>query len=109
MDSLRRLLSLMEPASTKFSSLKDANVEQPSGDDVATNSLAYFQATQSLLKDLRQKAGSYNSDAFWIDMYSTKIDKLPILLPMIVRRRAPSRLHLVTFATTVGAGNNFPY
>ena len=79
MDSLRRLLSLMEPPSTKFSSLKDANVEEPSGDDPAKNSLAYFHATQSLLKDLRQKAGSYNSDAFWIDMYSTKIDKLPIL------------------------------
>lgn len=79
MDSLRRLLSLMEPASTKFSSLKDANVEQPSGDDMAKNSLAYFQATQSLMKDLRQKAGSYNSDAFWIDTYANKIDKLPIL------------------------------
>ena len=79
MDSLRRLLSLMEPPSTKFSSLKDANVEEASGDDVAKNSLAYFQTTQSLMKDLRQKAGSYNSDAFWIDMYSTKIDKLPIL------------------------------
>ena len=79
MDSLRRLLSLMEPASTKFSSLKDANVEQPSGDDMEKNSVVYFQTTQSLLKDLRQKAGSYNSDAFWIDMYSTKIDKLPIL------------------------------
>lgn len=79
MDSLRRLLSLMEPPSTKFSSLKDANVEEASGDDMAKNSLAYFQVTQSLMKDLRQKAGSYNSDAFWIDMYSTKIDKLPIL------------------------------
>ena len=78
-DSLRRLLSLMEPASTKFSSLKDANVEAPSGDDMAKNSLVYFQTTQGLLKDLRQKAGSYNSDAFWIDMYSSKIDKLPIL------------------------------
>ena len=79
MDSLRRLLSLMEPPSTKFSSLKDANVEEASGDDMAKNSLAYFQATQSLMKDLRQKAGSYNSDAFWIDTYSTKIDHLPIL------------------------------
>ena len=48
MDSLRRLLSLMEPPSTKFSSLKDANVEEASGDDMAKNSLAYFQSTQSL-------------------------------------------------------------
>ena len=39
-DSLRRLLSLMEPPSTKFSSLKDTNVQSPSGDDMAKNSLA---------------------------------------------------------------------
>lgn len=79
MDSLRRLLSLMEPPSTKFSSLKEANVETASGDDIAQNSLAYFQATQALMKDLRQKAGSYTSDAYWIDRYAGKIDRLPIL------------------------------
>ena len=79
MDSLRRLLSLMEPPSTKFSSLKDANVEEATGDDMAKNSLAYFQSTQALMKDLRQKAGSHNSDAYWIDRYTTKIDHLPIL------------------------------
>lgn len=79
MDSMRRLLSLMEPPSTKFSSLKDANVETASGDDMAKNSLAYFQETQELMKDLRQKAGSYTSDAYWIDRYAGKIDRLPIL------------------------------
>lgn len=79
MDSLRRLLSLMEPPSTKFSSLKEANVEAASGDDMAKNSLAYFQATQALMKDLRPKAGSHSSDAYWIDRYASKIDRLPIL------------------------------
>ena len=69
----------MEPPSTKFSSLKDANVEAASGDDMAKNSLAYFQATQTLMKDLRQKAGSASSDAYWIDRYASKIDRLPIL------------------------------
>ena len=78
-DSLRRLLSLMEPPSTKFSSLKGKNVEEASGDDTAKLSLAYFKSTQSLMKDLRQKAGSHNSDAYWIDRYGTKIDRLPIL------------------------------
>ena len=78
-DSLRRLLSLMEPPSTKFSSLKGQNVEEATGDDMAKLSLAYFKSTQSLMKDLRQKAGSYNSDAYWIDRYATKIDHLPIL------------------------------
>lgn len=78
-DALRRILSLMEPASTKFSSLKDENVEKATGDDMAKLSLAYFKSTQSLMKDLRQKAGSYNSDSYWIDRYATKIDHLPIL------------------------------
>jgi hypothetical protein len=69
----------MEPPSTKFSSLKEANVEEASGDDMAQNSLAYFQATQALMKDLRPKAGSYKSDAYWIERYAAKIDRLPIL------------------------------
>lgn len=42
-DSLRRLLSLMEPPSTKFSSLKEANVETASGDEMAKSSQAYFR------------------------------------------------------------------
>ena len=69
----------MEPPSTKFSSLKNVNVEKPSGDDIAQNSLAYFHATQSLIKDLRKHAGSYNSDSYWMDRYVKKIDSLPIL------------------------------
>lgn len=79
MESLRRLLSLMEPPSTKFSSLKEANIESPSDDDTAKRSLAYFQATQTLMKDLRQKAGSFNTDAYWIERYAKKIDNLSIL------------------------------
>ena len=79
MDALRRVLSLMEPPSTKFSSLKDANIEEATGDDMAANSLAYFKSTQSYLKDLRQQGGSHNSDAYWTDRYAAKIDQLPIL------------------------------
>lgn len=78
-DALRRLFSMMEPPSTKFSSLKDANVEKPSGDDIAQNSLAYFKATQALVKDLKEKAQLSTTDAFWVDRYATRIDKLPIL------------------------------
>ena len=79
MDALRLVLSLMEPPSTKFSSLKDTNVEEATGDDMAANSLAYFKSTQSYLKDLRQQGGSHNSDAYWTDRYAAKIDQLPIL------------------------------
>lgn len=77
--ALRRVFSLMEIPTTKFSSLKDSNVEEASGDDMARNSLAYFKSVDALLKDLKQKAGSANSDAYWIDRYATKIDRLPIL------------------------------
>ncbi len=78
-DGLRRVLSLMEVPTTKFSSLKDANVEEASGDDMAKNSLAYFKAVDSMLKDLKSKSKSANSDAYWIDKYASKIDRLPIL------------------------------
>ena len=54
-------------------------LREATGDDMAKLSLAYFKSTQSLMKDLRQKAGSYNSDSYWIDRYATKIDHLPIL------------------------------
>lgn len=79
MESLRRVVSLLEPPSTKFSSLKDANVEESTGDDISKNSLAYFQSTQALLKDLRKESGSSGNDAHWIDRYAAKIDRLPIL------------------------------
>jgi len=78
-DGLRRVLSLMEIPTTKFSSLKDQNVEAPSQDDAAKNSLAYFQSTEVLLKDLRSKSKSASGDAYWIDRYASKIDNLPIL------------------------------
>lgn len=77
--ALRRIMSIMVPASTKFSSLKDENVDESSGDDMAKNSLAYFKSVQSYLKDLKNKSGSSGSDAHWIDRYATVIDKLPIL------------------------------
>ncbi len=79
-DALRRLLSLMEPPSTKFSSLKDADVEKaPTSDDTAKRSQEYWNSVQTLLADLRQKSGSFTSDSYWIDRYAAKIDKLPIL------------------------------
>lgn len=76
---LRRLLSLMEIPTTKFSSLKDEKIESPSRDDTSKNSVAYFKSIDSLLKDLREKSKSASSDAYWIDRYAAKIDNLPIL------------------------------
>ena len=78
-DSLRRILSSAEPPSTKFSSLKDQNVEEASGDDMAKNSLTYFKTIDSMVRDLKVKARSSSSDGYWIDRYASKIDRLPIL------------------------------
>ncbi len=78
-DAMRRIFSLMELPSTKFSSLKEANVEEASGDDLAKNSMAYFKSVDALVKDLKDRAKSSNSDAYWIDRYASRIDRLPIL------------------------------
>ncbi len=80
-DALRRVFSLLEIPSTKFSSLKDENTESSSQDDIAKNSLAYFKSVNSLLTDLRarSKSSGGGNDAYWIDRYAIKIDKLPIL------------------------------
>lgn len=78
-ESLRSILTIMSPASTKFSSLKDENVEESSGDDMARNSLAYFKSTQSLIRDLKSKSKSAGDDSYWLDRYAGLVDRLPIL------------------------------
>jgi len=80
-DSLRRVLSLTEMQTTKFSSLKEEKIEESSASDVAQLSLAYFQSIDSMLKDLRKrtKSSGTNNDAVWISRYAAKIDRLPIL------------------------------
>jgi hypothetical protein len=80
-DALRRVLSLTEMQTTKFSSLKEEKIEESSASDVAQLSLAYFQSIESMLKDLRKRAKSSgtNNDAVWISRYAAKIDRLPIL------------------------------
>lgn len=78
--NMRRILSLMDIPSTKFSSLKGQNVEEPSQDDSVQNSVAYFHSVQSLLDDLKPKQQKSNaSDAKWNERYAAKIDNLPIL------------------------------
>ena len=78
-ESMRKILTVMAPASTKFSSLKEENVEESTGDDMAKNSLAYFKSTQSLVRDLKSKSKSSGDDSYWLDRYAGLIDRLPIL------------------------------
>ncbi len=79
-DALRRIFTLMEVPTTKFSSLKDADIEDDSQATIAKNSVAYFHSVDALLKDLRARTKSNSGgDAGWTDRYAAKIDRLPIL------------------------------
>ena len=78
-DGLRRVLSFVEIPSTKFSSLKGQDTEKSSEEDMAENSLAYFQTITKMLEDLKKNSGSYSGDSRWFDRYADRIDRLPIL------------------------------
>ena len=79
-DALRRIFTLMEVPTTKFSSLKDADFEDNSQATMAKSSVAYFHSVDALLTDLKTRTKSNSGgDAGWTDRYATKIDRLPIL------------------------------
>lgn len=77
---LRRVFSLLEIPSTKFSSLKN---ESPGYDDakkMAGASQAYFSAVSTLIDDLQTEFNKERrTQATWAERYARKIDLLPIL------------------------------
>ncbi len=82
---LRRLFSLLEVPTTKFSELKEesAGEKAPSAGDMAENSQVYFKSVTSLLDDLRGDRSKQDTrggqDGVWMERYARKIDRLPIL------------------------------
>ncbi len=79
-DALRRVFTLMELPTTKFSSLKDQSIEDNSQATVAKCSQAYFHAVDAMLIDLKKRTKVNSAgDAGWIDRYAAKIDRLPVL------------------------------
>ena len=78
-DALRRILSMLEIPSTKFSSLKEQDTDEATGDVMAQNSLAYFKSITKLTADLEKNSKSSRGDNYWMDRYAQKIDRLPIL------------------------------
>jgi len=78
-DALRRILSMLEVPTTKFSSLKGQNTDEATGDVMAQNSLAYFKSITKLTADLEKNSKSSRGDNYWMDRYAKKIDQLPIL------------------------------
>lgn len=78
-DGLRRIGSLLEMSSTKFSDLKDA---QPSdSQEVIKNAtLGYYHSIDKLIEDLRHTLeDTRDNHAVWMERYGRKVDALPIL------------------------------
>lgn len=79
-DALRRVFALIELPTTKFSSLKEENVEDDSQSTIAKCSKSYFHSVDALLIDLKKRTKvNSGGDAGWVERYATKIDRLPVL------------------------------
>lgn len=79
-DALRRVFSLMELPTTKFSSLKEEDIEDNSQATIAKCSQAYFHAVDAMVVDLKKRTKvNSGGDAGWIERYASKIDRLPVL------------------------------
>lgn len=78
---LRRVFSILEIPSTKFSSLKDADVESPGSEDqVVKASKAYYESVTTLIEDLRKTLeDTRDNHAVWMERYARKVDRLPLL------------------------------
>ncbi len=80
MSGLRRLGSLLEPPSTKFSELEGAEPAPQESDSFALASQQYFRGVHALIDDLRKTlADTRDNHALWMERYGRKIDALPIL------------------------------
>ena len=84
-DALRRVFSLLELPSTKFSTLKDELPDTPSSSSPSEASKAaasktYFKSISVLIEDLRKTLGdTRDNHAVWMERYGRKVDALPIL------------------------------
>ncbi|MFI4851650.1 MAG: hypothetical protein ACIAZJ_21235 [Gimesia chilikensis] len=79
-DGMRRVFSILEIPSTKFSELKDEIVTVDSPDNVAQASLTYFKSVSVLTDDLRKYLRSNRDNhSIYSERYARKIDRLPIL------------------------------
>lgn len=82
-DALRRVFSLLELPSTKFSSLKNEIPDTPTAatpDAKATASQAYYKGVSVLIEDLRKTLGeTRDNHAVWMERYGRKVDAMPVL------------------------------
>jgi hypothetical protein len=81
-DGQRRVFSVVEIPSTKFSTLKDAKSgghEEPPESLMRESSLTYFKATDVLIRDLRRDLRGNKASSAIMERYARKIDRMPIL------------------------------
>lgn len=77
---MRRLASLLEVPSTKFSTLKNEDISPGSPTALARASLTYYKSVTTLIDDLRETLDdTRDNHAVWMERYGQKIDRLPIL------------------------------
>lgn len=83
-DGLRRVFSIIEIPSTKFSELKDtAGENAPTGEAsesvMRESSLTYYRSIDVLVKDLRRDLRGNKASVSVMERYARKIDRMPIL------------------------------
>jgi hypothetical protein len=79
-EGMRRVGSLLQLPTTKFSDLRDVEPAAADSPDYAQRSLMYYRGVCALIDDLN-KTLKQNRDnhAVWMERYSQKVDALPIL------------------------------
>jgi len=81
-DGQRRVFSIVEIPSTKFSTHKDVDLEvskEAPESRVREASLAYYRAVQVLFRDLRRDMQGNKAVAAVMERYARRIDRMPIL------------------------------
>ncbi len=78
---LRRIATLLDIPTTKFSDLSDSEPAEQGTDQYVAASVGYFSSVTALLDDLREymEENRHNNDALWMERYGRRIDALPIL------------------------------
>jgi hypothetical protein len=79
-DAMRRIFSLLELPTSKFSTQSKEVEKAESAEVILTASKRYFDSVNVLVEDLRKTLdeGAANMDV-WMDRYAKKIDRLPIM------------------------------
>jgi hypothetical protein len=80
-DGLRRVFSIVELPTAKFSLLKDEGdaPQEVNESMIRESSLTYFRSTEVLLKDLKRELRGNKASAAIMERYAGRIDRMPIL------------------------------